>query len=460
MVILAVTALAAGLRFYQLSSPPTYVFDEVYYAKDGCFIAGYPYRECKLKAPGEQTFTVHPPLGRWIIAGGEKVYGNRPFGWRVASAVAGTASVALLALLALRLFHSVAWAGVSGILLATESLHFVQSRIAMVDIFLTMFVVAGFLFLVLDRDWIERRTPAFQEPSDQESDGDVLELPPDRPPSPIFRPWRMAAGVALGLGAASKWSGIPLILGAIVLSMAWERSRRSRLRLERPLIEAVRDESFGIFWFLVMLPLAVYMASYADWFWENGIDLGGWWDIQRGMASFSLDLRAKHPYASRAWTWLVMQRPVAYYYLCVGQPVSQCQPSEILAIGNPVIFWGSVIALPYTLVAGIRRRDWRVALILVAFAIQYFPWFLAARTMFFFYMAPVTPFMVLAFTYVLRDAGRVPTLRKVWRWRASPVAVALVLLSVAAFVFFFPVLTGDAISHAAWQARMWFRSWI
>ena len=85
-IILAVTALAAGLRLWHLSSPHTYVFDEVYYAKDGCYDAGFPYKECGLDAPGEQTVTVHPPLGRWIIAAGEKAFGDHSFGWRIASA--------------------------------------------------------------------------------------------------------------------------------------------------------------------------------------------------------------------------------------------------------------------------------------------------------------------------------------------------------------------------------------
>src|SRR5437762_2189362 len=75
LVIVAVTAIAGGLRFYHLSAPHAYVFDEVYYAKDGCFDAGFPYKDCKLDRPGEQTITVHPPLGRWIIAGGEAAFG-------------------------------------------------------------------------------------------------------------------------------------------------------------------------------------------------------------------------------------------------------------------------------------------------------------------------------------------------------------------------------------------------
>src|SRR5205814_6031624 len=68
LVILAVTALAGGLRFYHLSSPSSYVFDETYYAKDGCLDAGFPFQACHLETANEQTFTVHPPLGRWIVA--------------------------------------------------------------------------------------------------------------------------------------------------------------------------------------------------------------------------------------------------------------------------------------------------------------------------------------------------------------------------------------------------------
>ncbi|MDP8957063.1 MAG: phospholipid carrier-dependent glycosyltransferase, partial [Actinomycetota bacterium] len=101
------------------------------------------------------------------------------------------------------------------------------------------------------------------------------------------------------------------------------------------------------------------------------------------------------------------------------------------------------------------------AVIVTAFAIQYFPWFLAERTTFFFYMAPMTPFMVLAFVYLLRDAGPLTTrLTSRWRWQVSPVAAVLVLLSLTAFAFFFPVLTAEPISQTEWQVRMWFRSWI
>jgi dolichyl-phosphate-mannose-protein mannosyltransferase len=464
LVLLGVTALAAGLRFYHLSSPETYVFDEVYYAKDGCYDAGIPFAECELENPGEQTVTVHPPLGREIVSLGVRAFGNRPFGWRVASAVLGTLSVLLTAILAGRLFRSAVWAGVAGLLLATESLNFVQSRIAMLDIFVAAFVVAGFLFLVLDRQWIDRRTVSPERDEAAEVDEAVdPDIPGSRhaaaapegvaAPAPVLRPWRLAAGAAFGLAVATKWSGGAALAGAIALVIVWEWTPRRRSGERRPFLRALAAEGFGIVLLLVLVPAAVYVLSYARWFAQNGFDLAGWWNLQAGMADFSLTLSATHPYASRPWTWLLMTRPVAYYYVA-GTPPGTA--AEILGMGNPAIFWGSVPALLLAAVASIRRRDWRPGLIVVAFASQYLPWFLTSRTSFLFYLTPITPFMVLAIVYALKrltDAS----LGSGYRAHALAPAVGVaVALSVVLFLFFFPVLTGRTISEDAWRMRMWF----
>jgi dolichyl-phosphate-mannose-protein mannosyltransferase len=476
LVIAAVTAVAGGLRFYHLSSPQAFVFDEVYYAKDGCLDAGFLYQRCQLESPIEQTVTVHPPLGRWIIAGGIALAGHpgdfgcqfgvvsercHPFGFRVAAAAFGTLSVLLLSILAYRLFRKALWAGIAGLLLATESLNFVQSRTSMLDIFLVTFIVAGFLFLVMDRQWIERRTVQPSDLPEESREAYLLGLPPDRPPAPIFRPWRVAAGLAFGAAIATKWSGVPALAAAILLTLAWERTRRSRIGLPHAFREAVRDEAFGIFLFLLVLPAAAYVASYAKWFADHhGLKLTEWWDLQRGMATYSLHLRAKHPYSSPPWSWLILKRPVAYYYHCFRNASSGCaRPAEILGVGNPAIFWGSLLALPYVFFSWIRKRDWRAGLIFVPFVAQYGPWFFAARTNFLFYLAPVTPFMVLACAYALRDISEVQLSTARVRSLAPVTAFALVVC-VGLFVFFLPVLTGRIISYQAWKLRMWFPSWI
>lgn len=333
----------------------------------------------------------------------------------------------------------------------------------MLDIFLVTFVVAGFLFLVLDKQWIERRMPPPTDLAEESREAYLLELPPDRPPAPIFRPWRIAAGIAFGAAVATKWSGGSALAAAVLLVLAWERTRRSTIGLPHPIREAIRDEAFGIFLFLLVVPAAVYMASYAKWFADHhGLALTEWWDLQRAMANYSIHLRAKHPYSSPAWSWLLLKRPVAYYYQCFVNVANGCthgRPAEILGVGNPAVFWGSLVAIPYALFSWIRNRDWRAGLILLPFVSQYGPWFFAARTNFLFYLAPVTPFMVLAGVYGLSDLFDLELGER--RVRAfAPVAAFALIVSVGLFVFFLPVLTGRPISYQAWKLRMWLPSWI
>src|SRR5206468_7914635 len=81
------------------------------------------------------------------------------------------------------------------------------------------------------------------------------------------------------------------------------------------------------------------------------VDFSGWWALQQSMAKFSINLRATHPYASPAWSWILLKRPVAYYYVCQ----TPCRrPAEIIALGNPLIFWGGIPALGYSTVAWLR----------------------------------------------------------------------------------------------------------
>ena len=457
VMLLIVGALAGGLRLWHLSTPKGFIFDEVYYAKDGCFDAGYPYKQCHLDNPGEQTVTVHPPVGRELIALSIRAFGNNEFGWRFGSAVAGTVSVVLLALLAWKLFDSVAWGYAGGTLLATESLNLVQSRVSMLDIYIALFVVAGFLFVLLDRYWIERRTPAPPETNVEL----LLYQPPDSVPSPIIRPWRIAAGVAFGLAAATKWSGATALIGGIILVFAWECTRRRRAGLERPIWKALKWEGFGIFVFMVLIPAAVYFVSYTRWFLDHHWDLKAWASLQHSMATFSLGLRSPHPYASPAWKWILMWRPVAYYFQCPKKVGDNCITAQaIIGMGNPFIFWGTVITFPYAAWAWIRRRDWRAGLVVVAFGAQYFPWFLAKRTSFLFYMTPITPFMVLIIVYALRDLSKVRVTWGLQERTLAPVSAGLVVISVAMFAFFFPVLVGSVTSWGAWHIRMWFPSWV
>ena len=500
VAVIAVTILAAGIRFAHLSHPDGYVFDEVYYPKAGCILLGWSNKTCTVESDDEKYWRdrkwdvgswVHPPLGKWEIALGIKTFGMREFGWRFSSAVAGTAVVLLTAVIAQLLFGSAVWTFAAGLLIAVENLNVVMSRTGLLDVHLEFWILLGFLFVLLDRRWLERRqgaADAVAAPISHDDDPSVDPAAPAPVVSPVWRPWRFAAGAALGAGMAVKWSGAFALFAVLLIAMIWETSRRHRGAIGWPgaFGRAFGRESFGIVLALVLTPIAVYLLTWAPWMHHFGWDWHVWvknmgetWRFHRnGIEWTKLDpdtqlLTPTHPYYARAWKWILLLRPISFYVKDYGPNTEQ-----VLAIGNPFLFWGNVVAIPFVALAWRRLRDWRAGFLTIALLGQYLPWFLIGRPTFFFYVLPLTPFMVLGVTYVLREAsdativvrepdtGEValhpdtgdPAISTAHVYR--PFVWVYAIAVVITFAWFWPILTAGRISDLHVRSIVWFRAWI
>lgn len=468
-VILAVAALAFGLRTWRLGVPPVYAFDEVYYAKSGCIFLGWSQDRCGVTSDDERYWYrerfdvgswVHPPLGKWAVGLGELAFGmdvsdgidrHDAFAFRIASAVAGTLTVVALAVLVHVLFGSLLWTGVAGALLATEGLSLVQSRVAMLDVFVAFWTTLAFLFLVLDRRWIDARSSL----PDPGAFGPGEVWLPVRPvvPSPVWRPWRLACGIAIGCAVASKWSGAMAIPGIGLLAFGWECVRRRRAGQLRWLLATVRREGFGLVLFLLLVPAVVYLASWTGWFLHFGWDLRRWADLQASIADYHANLtlvnpdgKPWHPYLSQAPEWLILHRPVLYFARYFGEGMRRV----IYANGNPVIFWGAFLALPTAALAWWRRGDWRAGVAVTGIVALYAPWLLVARPQFLFYALPAVPFLVLALVVLLRQLVR---------GGYAVLAGGVVLAALGIAVLMWPTYVGLPLDAYGWELRAWFPSW-
>jgi dolichyl-phosphate-mannose-protein mannosyltransferase len=498
---IAVATVAGVLRFWRLGTPNALLFDETYYAKDGYSLLQFGYVRDSVEKANDRiiagnldhlfkdspSFYVHPDVGKWLIAGGEWLFGLDSFGWRFAAALVGTLTVLVLARLVRRLTGSTLLGCVAGLLLCFDGLHFVMSRLALLDGFLAFFLVCAVACLAADRDWgrvrLSRRLGEDAEPA--HGFGPLL----------LWRPWRVAAGVCFGLAIGTKWGGVFPLAAFGLLVWAWDSSARRALGVRRPVLKATVVDAVPAFFSLVGVALVVYVATWGGWLAHAGTyeerHGGGWGDYAQvdasGPGEVAQSLRSlwnyhqdiwgfhtgeginaeNHIYQSDPWGWLVINRPVGVdAQTNIEAGTDGCPESadkcirQILAIGTPVLWWGGVLALLASLWFWIGARDWRFGLALVGVFSTWLPWVrFSERPIFFFYAVAIIPFTVIATTLVL---GKIlgPPGRSRRRIVGALVGGGFVALVAANFAFYHPIWTDGLLTNEDWLDRIWFTRWI
>ncbi|WP_189145501.1 dolichyl-phosphate-mannose--protein mannosyltransferase [Streptomyces lacrimifluminis] len=502
---LLVTLLAGVLRFWDLGNPKRVMFDETYYAKDawGIIHRGFEVNWDKdvnnlilrtdghVAIPTDPAYVVHPPVGKYVIGLGEWMFGFNPFGWRFMTALLGTLSILILCRVGRRIFRSTFLGCLAGALMAVDGLAFVMSRTSLLDGVLQFFVLAAFGCLVVDRDKARERLAAALPP---DADGFV------RPDAHIaettrfgVRPWRWLAGLMLGLAIGTKWNGLYILAAFCVLAVLWDVGSRKVAGARHP-YEAVLKRDLG--WaFLATVPVAVvtYVLSWTAWILSPSDGTGGYyrnwaategkgsswswlfpdwwrslWHYEHAVYEFHVGLHTPHNYQSNPWSWLVLGRPVSFFYEspqpgeggCPANAGEQCA-REVLALGTPLLWWAACFAVLYVLYRWLLRRDWRAGAIACGIAAGYAPWFMyQERTIFFFYAIVFLPFLCLAVAMMIGAIVGPPGSNERRRVAGAAGAGVLVLLIAWNFIYFWPLYTGTAIPIDSWRSRMWLDTWV
>ncbi len=491
-MLIGVGGLAAALRFVGLGEPESLVFDELYYARGAASLLELGYEgnwtgEKQAYAQGDlsglQTASdraVHPPLGKWMIAGGIQIFGGIPFGWRFSSALIGTITVLILALTARILLKSTLWGGVAGLFLAIDGQHVVLSRAALLDIFLTFFLVSAFALLVWDRRRSRKKLMAAVAAARAR-----LKLPDDTllagfGPRIGIRWFRMAALVALGLGAGVKWSSLYFAAFFMLLSVAWDIIDRRDARIQNWFGSGlVRAALPALLATVTVLPLA-YTLTWVPWFASEGShdrqwaqthpdegeqwlpeDLRSWVHYQQATYKFHRTLNSTHTYESRPWSWTIQGRPTAFYYSGVTEDgQAQCGASSctsaISALGNPLLWWAGSAALLYALFRAYVRRDVLAGSVAFGVLAGWLPWFLYPnRVTFTFYTVAIAPFVMLTLAWASQRIAQPPRLKGGWSRRGGLMVGGFIALALIFAAFFYPLWTGQWIPRDYWSTHMW-----
>ena len=413
-----IALLSFILRITDLGRVKGFIFDEVYYVDGARDLLKYGVEVTGAKPE----FIVHPPLGKWLIGLGIKIFGDNGFGWRFTTALVGSLMILLIGLIAQRLFRNPYLTALASALMAIDGLALVHSRTALLDNFLAFFVLLATYLFLTKRYW-----------------------------------W---TGVILGLALATKWSALYFILVFGLIGLYRAFTHHSGKDLLKPSLQRIAQFGFT--------PIVIYLSSWIGWFisdrgWDRNYSSHAFSSFiyyHQQMLNFHTGLTEKHAYQANPWSWLVMGRPTSFFYETPKGCGSDSCSQEILALGTPFLWWLGTIAV--VVVSGLwvralakRRLDPALTVIVAGMTAGYLPWFFfQQRTVFTFYAIIFEPFVILALVYCARSV--ISNYGKT----GEVIVTATYVLLFFNFLYFLPIYIGDVITYEAWRARMWFASWI
>jgi dolichyl-phosphate-mannose-protein mannosyltransferase len=398
-----------------ITTPEKFYFDEVHYVP-----AARQMLEPVMPQP--MLNPMHPPLAKQIIALSIHSFGDVPLGWRYPAVVFGALALVAVYLCGLALFAAQGPAIAASLLAFFNQMLFVQSRIAMLDIFsltFSLFAIAAFIH------GYRQRRPQL---------------------------WFALAGMFSGFAIGCKWSGL-FVLAVYIAIVAVVRLMQS---WRTQFADGNADDwyrpdlwpTFKAWHFVVcflLIPALAYLSTFVPLY---GLSVADIWEAQRRIFSDNTTTAiAGHTYMSPWPSWPLLVRPVWYLFDKIGDD----RIAAVVFLGNPLILWPALIAVAISL------RDWIVtrradAFLVLAFYLgPYLAWALLPRTLgFIYYYLPAATTASLVLVYALRR-GATP------RW----LLWAFVAIGGAGFAVMLPISAAFiGTSMATFNRLMIFQNWI
>lgn len=408
----AITLAFAALVFWHLGTPSRIYFDEVHYVPAARILSAFDHISNR----------EHPLLGKELIALGIALFGDHPWSWRFFPAIAGIAT--LFAFMRGMWFASLSRFATltSGILLATGFILFVQSRIAMLDIFMVAFAILA-LWMVAG----------------------AVRLPQQAR-------WRLIlAGIFMGLALGSKWNAAPVLMvpGLAFLAIRLkETGPRFLTATDAAPIRGISLIEAGLW--LGVLPVLVYLATFWPVFFyaKDPLTIGGYWEYHQKMWELQQQTVKPHPYMSRWYHWVIDWRAIWYLY----DNVDGAQRG-VLLIGNPFSMIAGLVAVGWCAFAGVVRKNTAALAMAVLYAVTLGMWIIAPKPIQFYYHYFLPSCFLLGALAVALD--------DLWKAGWKKLALAGVILSVVVFAIFYPIISSTALpgGKPAYEFWMWLKSW-
>lgn len=392
-----ISIFAFSLRIFNVAYPKKFIMDEAYYVPDAASILKNGYEISWARTQNYSAFfasfmdgswsysfseygATHPPLGKFLIALGMIFF--KPYdslGWRISAVIAGSLIVILSIVLAYLVFGNKKVSLIAGLVIAIDPMMIAMSRVAHLDVFVTLFTLSGVIFSVM---YVKRKIYL-----------DKYNL--------VFNPWVPLAFISFGLAAAVKWSGlyfmVAFVLFIFIINIKNTHAVSKVNLYAKSLLAAVLSATIALF---------VYSSSWIFWLLTVGnqgdlfTSLQGLIRLHVKLFKDNTSLFEKHGYGSNAFEWVLQSHPTLLFY----EKGNVDTVASISSMPNLLVWYGGIISV-IVLVVIIFRNKLNVTLslmILVAIAAGWVPWMLShGRTIFQFYTVIFAPYVFIALAYIL-----------------------------------------------------------
>ncbi|NLP22235.1 MAG: phospholipid carrier-dependent glycosyltransferase [Erysipelotrichaceae bacterium] len=401
-------------------------FDEIYHAR-----TAYEYIN---KLPTYER--VHPPLGKILISIGVIVFGMNPFGYRIIGTLFGILMLPLIYVFSKKIFNNTLLSSVSTFIFAFDFMHFVQTRISTIDVYVTFFIILMFYFMY------EYSTKSFYDTKLKD----------------LFILLGLSS-ISMALAVSTKWSGAYAGVGiAIIFFMNLFRRYREYLYAKNDLdghtenishkyiVDNFKSKTIKIIGFcivfFVIIPIIMYTLFYIPFVDSNNSHLiKKMIDSQIYIFNYHTNLEATHYFSSLWYEWPIMIKPVWYY----SRVVSDTLREGISSFGNPLVWWVGIFAFIFQFYIlfnkNISKADkYNTIFILIAYLSGLLPWVLVTRVIFIYHYFPCVPFVVLMIINSFKQI-RNNVSSKIFKI----FIISYTLCVFALFILFYPVLSGQAV---------------
>ncbi len=380
--------------------PTTFVFDEVHYV---------PAAKQFWLHNDKFLNSEHPPLGKFIM-GTIAAISNPLFtklnmpditGYRFACAIFSILILIMIARFLRYVTYEQRAINACILLIGFNIMWFVQSKTAMLEPFYVFFAISG-CFLIYEN-------------------------------STKKRGW-----IFMGAALATKWSSLPYLFAILVLQIY--RRKEFKITMKGLAIMAL---AYYFLFNLSLLP--IHQSKFGFNFLSYHLQMNALLSQINGVT---------HNYASHAWQWPLLTRPMWYHYEVVDN-LARCVFS---VLNPPIALFGFILTFLLTYKAFRTKSQFRL-LIALLYWCPFLFWLLIPRKsqFFYYYYAPTLMFGIVFVWFeneYLLKSNRIPNFIKQW---CLP---AFIVICAALFVYFLPILDGRFIPKQEFRHLMWFRSWI